>query len=181
MAARDALTAVLRGLLRSRVGVALLLTGLVLAVVLVAQLAGGGTEGGGPPIPDGRPVSTVAPTFGDDGVAGPSPTPAASAGTTPPVEVAEAFATAWLDHRDVSADAWRERLRPHATEALTQLLVDVDPVAVPADRITGAATTVALSDMLVEVAWPVDTGVLRLRLIAPDGRWLVDWVAWDRP
>jgi len=177
--ARDAFTAGLRGLLRSRVGVALLLTGLVLAVVLVAQLAGGGTEGG-PPIPGGRPVSTVAPTFGDDGVAGPSPTPAASPGAAP-IEVAEEFAAAWLDHRDISGDAWRERMRPHATESLAQLLADVDPAAVPVDRITGAATTVALSDMLVEVAWPVDTGVLRLRLIAPDGRWLVDWVAWDRP
>jgi hypothetical protein len=179
MSARDALTAGVRGLLRSRVGVALLLTGLVLAVILVAQLAGGGA-GGGLPIPDGRPASTVAPTAGDDGIAGPSPTTVARPGTAAPAEVAEAFATAWVDHREVSADAWRERMRPHATETLTQLLADVDPAAVPADRITGPATTVALSDMLVEVAWPVDTGVLRLRLTAPDGHWLVDWVAWDR-
>ncbi|MEV4618413.1 hypothetical protein AB0J74_06795 [Asanoa sp. NPDC049573] len=93
--------------------------------------------------------------------------------------MAEAFATAWLD-REASAEAWYSALRPHVTSQLAAKLKDVDPVVVPAERLTGAATVAPQGSGLVEVSYPVDSGTLLLRLVVVDGRWLVDGVDWER-
>jgi hypothetical protein len=51
---------------------------------------------------------------------------------------------------------------------------------VPADRIAGDLELIPRGRKYVEVAVPVDSGRLILRLIAPEGRWLVDGVDWER-
>jgi hypothetical protein len=171
---RRALELFTNRVLRSRYGLALLLAGTVLVILAGARLLGGdgnettvlGSSDGG------RPTATVDPTAGDDGVTSPqSPQqPVTSPGTARPQAVAEAFAAAWVHHQ-VSEQAWYGALLPHSTS---------DPAGVPADRITGEPTLVPRGATFVEVHFPVDTGVLRLRLIAPDGRWLVDGVDWER-
>jgi hypothetical protein len=93
--------------------------------------------------------------------------------------VAYAFASAWADHRDVSAKQWHDRLLPHSTESLADKLADTDPAVIPAERVTGKPALVPISERLAEVRVATDSGELRLRLVAPQGRWLVDAVDWQ--
>lgn len=180
---RRALHLLVTHVLRSRVVLALALAVVVLAIVGVARLVAGPAE------PDESyrgarpgPLVTVDATAGDDGVAAavPRPSLSVSPGAAPPESVARAFATAWLDHRGVSAERWQATLRPHCTSALAEKLSGVDPAIVPADRLTGEPVLVPQADGLVDVTIAVDSGKLRLRLVAPSGRWLVDGVDWER-
>lgn len=184
---RDAVEAVAKGFLRSRYGVALILAVIVLGVLAGAKVfAGGGDASESPPpaLTTGtrEPITTVDPTAGDDGVDGPEGNPSAvvEPGTPGPVTVARAFAKAWLHHDGVTAKVWHDALVPHSTATLADKLAGVEPETVPADELTGEPTQLPQADALVEVAFPVDSGTLRLRLIAPDGKWLVDGVDWER-
>lgn len=172
------------GLLRSRVGVALILSVIVLSVVGIAKLFG-----------DNSPTYTASPgnlvetpgaysgaSFGpDDGVVSALPTisPSVARGAAPPAQVAKAFSESWLE-RTRTAKAWLAALRPHSTQQLLDQLEGVDPSAVPATRITGEVSLVTLSESAVQAIVPLDSGQLRLRLVGPDGHWFVDGVDWDR-
>ncbi|HYN92778.1 MAG TPA: hypothetical protein VES42_02885 [Pilimelia sp.] len=167
----------------SRYGVAAVLAVLVLGILGSANLlAGPDREPAGVAGAPERPLVTADPTAGDDGVVAsrPAPAPVTSPGTAKPLSVARAFALAWLDHRDVPADTWHAGMLPHSTEALSRKLAGVDPAGVPADRITGAPTLIPLAESVADVNVPIDAGTLRLRLVAPEGRWLVDGVDWVR-
>ncbi|MFK3981700.1 hypothetical protein ACI2K4_15135 [Micromonospora sp. NPDC050397] len=180
---RRALETLVTGILRSRLGVALALAVVVLGVVGAARLVSGisGDDPGlsGAPV---EPIATVDPTTGNDGVLATEapPTPRTSPGAPAPEEVARKFATAWLAHDGVPAEQWFDRLRPFSTAGLAERLSGVDPAGVPADRLTGKLEIVTRSEELVEVNVPVDAGTLRLELVAPQGRWLVDAVDWER-
>ncbi|WP_213453924.1 hypothetical protein [Rhizomonospora bruguierae] len=181
---REAVEAFAKGFLRSRYGVAVVLVVIVLAVLAGAKMFGSGSDRRTPPgLATGTqaPITTVDPSTGDDGVdeAGTTPSPVVKAGTPEPVTVARAFAVAWLHHRGVTAKAWHDALIPHSTPILADKLAGVEPETVPADQMIGEPTQVPEADTLVEVAFPVDSGTLRLRLIAPDGKWLVDGVDWE--
>lgn len=171
------------GILRSRYGVAALIAVVVVGILASARLvAGPGEE---PPLAGGvpeRPLVTIDPTTGEDGLTSPEPPPdpVTSPGTAKPLAVARAFTAAWLRHRGVTAEQWQAGLLPHATAELVDRLSGADPAGVPADRITGEAQLIPRGPDFVEVAVPVDSGRLVLRLIAPDGRWLVDGVDWER-
>jgi hypothetical protein len=176
--------ATITGLLRSRVGVALILSVIVLSVVGIAKLFG-----------DSSPTYTSSPgnfietpgaysgaSFGpDDGVVSPLPTvsPSVAEGAAPPAQVAKAFAENWLE-RTRTAKSWLAALRPHSTQQLLDQLQDVDPAAVPATRITGDVSLITLSESAVQAMIPLDSGQLRLRLVGPDGHWFVDGVDWVR-
>jgi hypothetical protein len=180
---RRALDLLVTHVLRSRVVLALALAVVVLGVVGVARLVAGPAESGaslgGAP---SRPLVTVDATAGDDGVAAavPRPSVSVSPGAATPESVARAFAMAWLNHRGVSAERWHADLRPHCTSSLAGKLAGVDPAIVPADRLTGDPVLIPQADGLVDVTIAVDSGKLRLRLVAPAGRWLVDGVDWER-
>ncbi|GAA1399638.1 hypothetical protein [Catellatospora coxensis] len=168
--------------LRPRTVVALGLAGVVAVIVALGKLLGGPT----PPVtssvqPPIAAPSAVDPHEGDDGLVHLDPTPSPMKASNGPqaISVATKFAQQWIRH-DRSADAWLDSLRPHSTAALVTELDGVDPAGVPADRITGAARMEALADTFVEVVIPVDAGLLRLRLVAFQGRWLVDGVDWER-
>jgi len=168
-------------ILLSRYGIGLLLAILVLGIVGGARLfAGPGDSRAAPG--GGNVVTTVNPTAGDDGEFSPPPpeTPAIRPGTAPPDKVAAAFAAAWLDHRGVTGEQWLARLKPHATQKLIADLTGVDPEGVPAERVTGPVQMVVRGEEVIDAAIPVDSGTLRLRLVATDGRWFVDGVDWDR-
>ena len=163
---------------RSRWGIALVIAVLVLFVVGAARLFAGGPSQ--PPLldaPDPVPVLSVDPKDDDSVIPEPTPTIRTSPGTAAPEAVAYAFASAWVHHR-VSTDTWYDALLPHATENLADTLQGVDPDTVPADRITGRPALTPMGDGLVEAVVPADTGELRLRLVAPDGHWLVDGIDW---
>ncbi|MEJ3742178.1 hypothetical protein WEI85_02600 [Actinomycetes bacterium KLBMP 9797] len=179
---RRTIELVIRVALRSRVGMALLLAVLVLAIVGSAKIFSDSDDDIGLTGAPERPIVTATPTIPNDGLAGPEPTPSpiTSPGTAAPKAVARAFAEAWLNHRSVSADQWYAKLLPHCTESLADKLAGVDPAVVPADRLTGEPTVIPYAENVVDVAVPVDSGRLRLRLTAPDGRWLVDGVDWER-
>lgn len=169
--------------LRSRLGIAAALAVVVLGIVGAARVVSGpfGEQPGVTGAPD-RPITTVHPTVGNDGVLGSQspPSPSTRPGAAAPATVASDFATAWLNHRGVSAEEWHTALRPFTTEQMAGKLAGVDPSGVPAERRTGEPVLVPHTAGLVEVTFPVDSGRLRLELVAPDGRWLVDAVDWER-
>ncbi|MEV0396062.1 hypothetical protein [Polymorphospora rubra] len=181
---RRALERLVVGLFRSRVWVAVVLGVAVFGIVVVGRLVSG-PNGAGDEVPRGAPVGplvTIDPTTGDDGVVSPPPQPSLMVrpGTPAPETVARAFASAWVDHQDVSAEDWHAALRPHSTTALAGKLSGVDPAVVPASRVTGEPALTPYAEGFAEAAIPVDSGRLRLRMVVSADRWLVDGVDWER-
>ncbi len=169
-------------LLGTRYGIALVLLLLVAAIIGATRVINGPYRNGllgGPAV--GASHGSVDPHAGndDDTAPGSSAAPVTSAGAAPPAEVATGFALAWLAHDGVPAEQWRSGLAPHATPALMAKLKETDPTAVPARRITGPVSLQSHGTALVDVAVPMDSGTLRLLLLGPDGRWLVDEANWE--
>ncbi len=172
----------LNRLFRSRWGIAVVIAALVLLVVGVGRIFTGGSERD-PLLTNPTPAPTVSVDPKDDDsiiASDPPASPSIRPGTAAPEAVAYAFASAWVDHRGVTAKKWYAGLLPHATEDLAGKLSGVDPDGVPADRIVGRPSLVPVGDGLADAVVTVDTGQLRLRLVAPEGRWLVDGVDWER-
>ncbi|MGK5743236.1 hypothetical protein [Micromonospora sp. URMC 103] len=180
---RRALEFLLTRVLRSRLGIALALAVVVFGIVGAARLvAGPGDPTFGLSNRPDEPITTVDPTTGDDGViATPSPpAPITRPGDPTPEQVAERFVTAWLGDPGMSAEQWHAGLRPLSTPELTEKLTGAEPADVPARRVVDEATVRPRAETFVEVLVPLDTGQLRLELVAPDGRWLVDAVDWEQ-
>ncbi len=180
---RRAAETLIRGVFRSRWILAVALVVIIIAIVALARLLAGPAPGrildtGDQPAPA---VSTD--PVGDDSVVSPAPPPSPSVnpGTAAPNAVAYAFASAWADHKNVAAKQWLDRLRPHSTEAMAKKLADTDPAVIPAERVTGEPVLTPLGDQVAEAKVTTDSGDLVLTLIAPDGKWLVDSVDWQRP
>ncbi|GAA2714643.1 hypothetical protein ACFY2R_08740 [Micromonospora olivasterospora] len=170
-------------LLRSRLGIALAIAVLVFGVIGAARLVSGPVdpEAGLSGRPS-QPITTVAPEAGDDGVVGSTapPSPVTRPGALTPEQIADRFIAAWLGGRGGSSDEWHTRLRPLSTPELTEKLSGADPAGVPAQRTTGKPSLRPRTESFVEVLVPLDSGQLRLELVAPDGQWLVDAVDWER-
>jgi hypothetical protein len=164
-----------------RLWAAVVLTVVVFGVVGVARAVSGTRDPivTAPLAPIGASVSAV-PTAGDDGIAATTePSATASPGAPAAEAVAKAFALAWL-RRDATPERWLAGLMPYSTRTLQAKLEGVDPVGVPAKRLTGPPAVVPRGQGYLEVSFPVDSGTLRLRMVAPEGRWLVDGVDWER-
>ena len=171
----------LTGLFRSRWGVAIVLAVLVLAVVGIGRLFADDGPGR-QPIGAGSPAPELSVNPNDeDSVISPEPppSPTTSPGTVPPEAVAYAFAGAWVDHENVSAKVWRDRLVPNSTKDLSEELAGTDPADVPASRVNGRPKLVPIGDGLIDAIVDTDSGKLSLRLVAPEGRWLVSEIDWD--
>lgn len=169
--------------LRSRIGIALVIAVLIFGVIGAARLVSNTNDlDGGLSSGPAAPIATVDPTFGDDGAifTQPPASPVTSPGSPTPEEVAEDFVTAWLGGRSGAGDVWQVSLRPFSTPELTEKLAGAEPEGVPAERMVGAPTLRPRTEAFVEVLVPLDAGRLRLELVAPEGRWLVDAVDWER-
>ncbi|MFU8852747.1 hypothetical protein ACNAW0_17430 [Micromonospora sp. SL1-18] len=180
---RRALEFLFTRVLRSRLGVALVIAALVFGVIGAARLVSGPIDpAAGLSNRPHEPISTADPEAGDDGVASSpaAPTPSTRPGDLPPEQAAGRFTTAWLSGPGSSANDWQERMRPLSTPALTEKLTDADPERVPARRVTGQVTLRPRTESFVEALIPLDNGQLRLELVAPAGHWLVDAVDWER-
>jgi hypothetical protein len=160
----------------------------IVVVLLVARACGSTnspTRGGGRSAAAASAsgsASTGGDTDGADGAGDqpPDASPSVAAGQAAPTVVAEAFAHAWV-LRTLPGDQWRAGLQPLTTPAAFASLAGVDPLDVPAERVTGGAQIV-LSDVgFAQCQVPLDFGSLQLRVLSqPDGRWLVDGIGWDR-
>ncbi|SCG52619.1 hypothetical protein GA0070613_2184 [Micromonospora inositola] len=169
--------------LRSRLGIAVVIAVLVFGVIGAARLVSGPIDPStGLSSRPHEPISTVDPEAGDDGVLSSTapPTPRTRRGELTPEQAAGRFTTAWLTGPGSSGDDWQARLRPMSTPALTEKLTGADPESVPARRLAGEVTLRARTESFVEALIPLDNGLLRLELVALDGRWLVDAVDWER-
>ncbi|GAA1597910.1 hypothetical protein [Actinoplanes couchii] len=170
----------LTGIFRSRWGIAVVLTVIVLAVVGIGRLFSDGLDSTSLGSESPLPAISVNPSDNDSVVSPePPPTPRTSPGRAQPEAVAYAFASAWVSHQDVTAKKWLTRLQPNSTKNLEEQLREVDPSAVPADRVIGRPTLLAVTDTMVNATVTMDTGKLGLRLVAPDGSWLVDGIDWE--
>jgi hypothetical protein len=171
----------LTGIFRSRWGVALVLAILVLAVVGLGRIFSDGNSGR-EPIGAGSaaPAPSVNPDDEDSVISpAPPPSPTTSPGTALPEAVAYAFAGAWVNHEGVSAKAWRDRLVPNSTPELSDELNGTDPADVPASRLNGRPVLVPIGEGLIDAVVETDSGKLTLRLVAPEGRWLVSEIDWE--
>jgi hypothetical protein len=168
-----------RGLL-SRLGIrGGAVVGLLLVVavtVAVARLVGG-ADAGANYSPGQPPTITVDPTEGDDGEV--LATPSAYPDDAAVRAAAGRFTAAWL-RRELTAERWHAGLDGLVTTALAEKLVGVDPRSVPASRTLGPPALVLRTDLFAQVTIAVDSGTLRLSLVKPDDRWLVDAVDWER-
>ncbi|WFE62700.1 hypothetical protein [Micromonospora sp. WMMD714] len=183
MTMRRAVELLFTRLIRSRLGIALMIAVLVLGVIGTARLVSGPSDlTTGLSSRPREPITTVDPEEGDDGViATPAPeSPRTRPGELTPEQTATRFTTAWLDGSTAPAEQWQSALRPLSTPALTEKLAGVDPAGVPAGKVTGAPTLRPRTAMFAEVWVPLEGGRLRLELVASDGRWLVDAVDWER-
>jgi hypothetical protein len=155
---------------------------LVLGVVGVMRgVAGSNRQTLGAAVEPSR-SSSVDPTAGDDSLLNPdSPAPpVTSPGASEPATVATDFVRAWVNHTGVGPEQWRTGFARYATSALRAKLKDTDPAGVPAERMTGPVVLQNRAAEFVEASLPVDSGTVRLRLLATNGRWLVDGVDWER-
>ncbi|MEU4420042.1 hypothetical protein AB0F81_05415 [Actinoplanes sp. NPDC024001] len=170
----------LTGIFRSRWGVAFVLVGIVLAVVGVGRLFSDGSAADYVGGNSAAPAISVNP-LEDDSVVSPEPppTPKTSPGRAQPEAVAYAFASAWVDHTDTTTKKWRERLLPNATKSLAEQLRGVDPAGVPAERVIGRPSLVAVNESMVNAIVTTESGKLSLRLVSPEGNWLVDGIDWE--
>jgi hypothetical protein len=172
--------------LGTRYGVALVLVVLIVGIVATARtfVDGGSRNEVGPLLDPVTTAPAASPTLGDDSEFEPSSappeSPQLSPNAAPPATVANQFVTAWLKHTGVTAAQWRAALTPHATAALMSKLKDTDPAGVPAQRVTGDVRVEMRSPSLAEVTIPVDSGMVRLRLVPNAGRWKVDFLDWGR-
>ncbi|SCL14747.1 hypothetical protein GA0070624_0512 [Micromonospora rhizosphaerae] len=169
--------------LRSRLGIAVAIAIVVFGVIGAARLVSGQSDpASGLSSRPREPITTVDPEAGDDGVLATAapPSPKTRPGEPTPEQAAGRFTTAWLAGPGSTGDEWHGRLRPLSTSALTEKLTGADPESVPARRMTGQVTLRPRTASFVEALIPLDNGRLRLELVAPDGRWLVDAVDWER-
>ncbi|MFD0786221.1 hypothetical protein ACFQZ8_20165 [Micromonospora azadirachtae] len=180
---RRALEFLVTRVLRSRIGIALALAVVVFGIIGAARLISGPIDPSlGLSNRPTEPITTVDPDAGDDGlIAGGDPRdPVTRPGELNPEQTADRFVTAWLGKPGITADEWRAGLRPLSTPALTEKLAGAVPDEVPAEQVTDRATVQPRTETFVEVLVPMDTGRLRLELVAPDGRWQVDAVDWEQ-
>jgi hypothetical protein len=171
-------------LLGTRYGMALIAALLVLVVVGVVRAFAGSyrsasVDAGAEPT---HSAVVIDPTAGDDSIPTPEapPAPSTSPGAPAPEVVAAAFVGAWLHHDGVTPEQWQAGFARYATPALRAKFKDTDPAGVPAQRTTGPVVLQSRAATFVEASVPVDSGTVRLRLIATNGRWLVDGVDWER-
>ncbi|WP_433116120.1 hypothetical protein [Micromonospora sp. CA-246542] len=182
-AMRRALEFLFSRALRSRLGVAALIAVLILGVIGAARLVSGPTDPtDGLSNRPNRPITTVDPTAGDDGLIATEapPSPVTPPGARSPEQIADRFASAWIGRPGMTADQWHAGLRPMSTPALTEKLAGAEPGGVPAEEVTGPPTVRSRTETFVEVLLPLNTGRLRLELVMADKSWLVDVVDWER-
>jgi len=172
----------LNRLFRSRWGVGLVILILVLAIVCLGRLFSNSDDASSPAVNTGSPAPAIsADPSDDDSVISPEPPPSPTTdpGMAQPEAVAYAFAAAWVDHQNVSANTWHDRIMPNSTKGLSDELNNVDPADVPASKVVGRPTVVPVGDGLISAVVTTDAGKLTLRLVAPDKHWLVDGIDWD--
>lgn len=174
-------------LLGNRYGAALVLVFLIAVVVGFGKLVGhvrpGSDTGQIAPPPVVATETTTSSPEPDDGDVAPTGSPLApslSPGTAPAQTVAVNFTKAWLHHTGVSATQWFQGLSKYATKSLQDKLNGVDPAGVPANQTAGDPTVVDQESSYVDISIPLDAGTVTLRLVAANGRWLVDGVDWQR-
>jgi hypothetical protein len=172
----------LNQIFRSRWGIAVVIAVLVLAIVGIGRVFSDGKQVANPVVNTGSPAPAIsADPDDDDSVisADPPPAPTANPGMAEPEAVAYAFASAWVDHKNVSAKTWHDGILPNATKNLSDELNNVDPADVPASKVIGRPTLIPVGAGLVSAVITTDAGKLTLRLVAPDKHWLVDGIDWD--
>lgn len=171
----------LNSIFRSRWGVAIVIVVIIAAVVGIGRVFSDG-DSNSPSLssPSAAPAISIDPSDDDSVIdSDPPPSPSTIPGRAQPETVAYAFASAWSNHKGVTPKAWRDRLLPNSTKNLADELNGVDPAGVPADRVIGKPSLVPVGTTVVNAVVTMDSGKLNLRLVAPDGHWLVDGIDWD--
>jgi hypothetical protein len=155
----------------------------IVLVIAVAIIVGRSVGHSQPPAPlgdpdNGSPSVASSGTSDDDGVRTPAPTVAVTDAGDVKLR-ADQFVTAWLD-RNKTPQAWHDAIARLSTTQLSRSLSGVDPLSVPAARVTSAPTFPILTATFAQAVIGVDTGTVTLTLLKQGSQWLVDGVDWER-
>ena len=136
---------------------------------------GTSTPGTQPPGQAGAPAASAGATT-TSRVPAVTTTPPAPAPAAPEaLDVANAWARAWVNHPDgMTNEQWVAQLAPLTTDEYLPQLRTVDPANIPSTAVTGPATPVTATAKAVEVDVDTDGARLHLTVIATPVGWRVD-------
>lgn len=169
---------------RHLAGTAIFVAALIVAIgIAVPQLLG---HRGGGPVPAGVPgssSSTQDPGFSPGSTTVPFSTrltaplvqPTSAAPSQEALEVAKAWARAWVNHpAGITSAQWLDGLRPYTTEEyLTSTMSTVDPANIPATAVTGDPVVVSSYTSSVQVVIPTNGPKLSITVSKTDDGWRV--------
>lgn len=126
----------------------------------------GGVPGAGQSVVTTTPTSSL-PTR----QTAPAQTPTSAPPAPKALDVATAWAKAWVNHPEgVTTEQWLGALRPLTTEEQITVMSTVDPRNIQATEVTGEATVKVSYSISVEVVIPTNAGSLDITVISrPDG------------
>jgi hypothetical protein len=103
-----------------------------------------------------------------------TPVPSSAAAAQEALDVALAWARAWVNHpAGMTNEEWVAQLRPLTTEEFLPQLTSVDPVNIPSTAVVGQPEPVSSSAGAVEATVATDGALLRLTVIATESGWRV--------
>ncbi|HEV2779585.1 MAG TPA: hypothetical protein VGX25_09310 [Actinophytocola sp.] len=130
--------------------------------------AGGGTPGGANPTTP--PSGSTLPTR----LSGPTQSPTPAPPSPKALEVATAWAKAWVNHPPgTTVEQWLNGLRSYTTEEQLAVMGSVDLERIPATEVTGPAVATNSYTSSVEVTVPTNGGTLSITVINTSLGWRV--------
>jgi hypothetical protein len=162
-------------LLGSRYGIAAILLLAVIAVVVIAKANSDPNPGNG--VNNGSTYSDDAGSGApNDGMEDPGSDAKPSSNLpAKAVDNAKAFTKAYID-TDKSQKDWFAGISPYLTGEKKQELKQTDPSRVPIKEIRGKPELTGNN-----VNFQTDAGLLLLRMVEQDGKWLVDGIDFQNP
>jgi hypothetical protein len=90
------------------------------------------------------------------------------------LNIAKAWATAWVNHPDgMTNEAWRGGLKPYTTDEYLPQLSTVEVTNIPATQVTGDPTVVSSFTSSVQVVIPTNGPKLSITVVRTDAGWRV--------
>lgn len=152
----------------------------VIAVVVAVALPnnpGGGSAGSSPPNDEYQSTLTQdspSPSTATTRLTAPLETPTSAPPAPQALQVAKAWASAWVDHPDgITNQNWVKGLAPYTTDEYLPVMSSVDPRNIPASRVTGEPKAKVSYTSSAQVLVPTDGGELELSVIRTPAGWRV--------
>jgi hypothetical protein len=151
----------------------------VIAVVVAVALPNAPQRGGSAATPPSQATLTPSQSSASSSTAttrltAPLETPTSAPPAPEALQVAKAWATAWVNHpAGITSQQWVKGLAPYTTDEYLPVMNSVDPANVPASRVTGEPTAKVSYTSSAQVLVPTDGGELEISVIRTPAGWRV--------